>query len=340
MDGVQRLRDDASMELSPRHVAQAKAHSQIEKSGAQFRQRLSQIQDELQQPLIRLMGYLDRDEDNMTRSDRIAVLRWLSRVPHRKIHDNIASDLLPLSGRWLERNSLYQEWRKSSVSSTLWLHGIPGSGKSKLVAHVVRQLHHEAGKHQFAAPIAYFYCARDTAEPERADPSEIMRSLLKQISNCKPDEPVRKNILAEYDRRKKEADDDATEINQLNIGECVAHILEVTNETSATIVVDALDECDPATRHELLRALKEVVTRSASLVKLFISSRDNADITLRLADVPNIYIKASDNGEDIERFTHQEVDKAIQEQRLLGGNVSDDLREQIKLKLIQDSQGM
>jgi hypothetical protein len=43
------------------------------------------------------------------------------------------------------------------------------------------------------------------------------------------------------------------------------------------IVVDALDECDSDTRWELVEAL-ESITESASLVKVFVSSREEGDL--------------------------------------------------------------
>ena len=45
-----------------------------------------------------------------------------------------------------------------------------------------------------SAPIAYFYCVRNAAEPERADPDEIMRSILKQLSCSNSGLPVREPV--------------------------------------------------------------------------------------------------------------------------------------------------
>jgi adenylylsulfate kinase-like enzyme len=41
-------------------------------------------------------------------------------------------DVLPGTGQWLLSDPVFDKWKKESVSSILWLHGIPGSGKSKL----------------------------------------------------------------------------------------------------------------------------------------------------------------------------------------------------------------
>ena len=65
----------------------------------------------------------------------------------------------------------------------------------------------------------------------------------------------------------------------------------------------------PKRRFELFGTLDSVIQKSASLVKVFVSSRDDSDIVCRLEKSPNILIDAMDNGQDIDRFVHTEVDK-------------------------------
>jgi hypothetical protein len=108
----------------------------------------------------------------------------------------------------------------------------------------------------------------------------------------------------------------------------------------ATIIIDALDECDPARRHELLTGLDNIIQQSASLVKVFVSSRDDNDIVCQLNHSPNLFIRASDNSEDIERFVHSEVAQCIKDKRLLSGRVSEGLKSRIIATLSDGAQGM
>ncbi|KAF8846948.1 hypothetical protein BDZ45DRAFT_565841, partial [Acephala macrosclerotiorum] len=169
----------------------------------------------------------------------------------------------------------------------------------------------ESGNSKSPAPLALFYCLRAVGEPERADPDEILRCILKQLSCSTANLPIREPL-----------------------------IVALLNENPATIVIDALDECNPKRRHELLRALDNIIQKSASLVKVFVSSRDDNDIVCRLEQSQNIFIKASDNGEDIERYVSVEVQKAVNEKRLLYGEVSETLQEKIRKTLISGAQGM
>ena len=66
-------------------------------------------------------------------SKRTEVLRWISPEPYIKHHEETKKDVLSGTGKWLLLDPIFDVWKKESVSSILWLHGIPGSGKSKLV---------------------------------------------------------------------------------------------------------------------------------------------------------------------------------------------------------------
>ena len=138
---------------------------------------------------------------------------------------------------------------------------------------------------------AFFYCARSTAEPARAKPVEILCALLRQLCTSNVDEPVKNPVAKEYEARRKKAEEDCSTIKRLTIEECTRLIIELTKDHPAIIILDALDECEGITRHELLEALDSIVSNSANVVKVFISSRDDIDIvsTFYLVSTWNFY---------------------------------------------------
>src|SRR5436190_8121001 len=117
-----------------------------------------------------------------------------------------------------------------------------------------------------AAPLAYFYCIRNAAEPQRAEPEEILRSILKQLSCSELELPVREPVVQEYLKRTREADRDGSGIKKLNVEETTKLIISILGDTPATIIIDALDECQRERRHELLAALNDIVENAASPV--------------------------------------------------------------------------
>jgi hypothetical protein len=88
----------------------------------------------------------------------------------------MCEDIQPRSGEWLLGKAEFEEWKASHESSVLWLHGIPGSGKSELVAKVIQYL--KDGVDVSANQMAYFYCLRDAAQDERSRPREAIYLLV------------------------------------------------------------------------------------------------------------------------------------------------------------------
>lgn len=183
----------------------------------------------------------------------------------------------------------------------------------------------------------FFYCARNPAERERANPEAILRSLVRQLSCSKPGNNIEDMTRDLYKQRSK----DGFAAGPLSIEESVSTLISLTaRRRYSYIIIDALDECDRREREHLLDALSQIVKESAGMVKIFISSRDDMDIVRHLAGCPNLLISAESNQEDIAAFVHSEVDKQIEKRRLLSGQVSERLRHKIKQVLCDQAQGM
>jgi nucleoside-triphosphatase THEP1 len=300
--------------------------------------RLEQILGDLDAPINRVATQLSAIGDNLRTDERLRIFDWLSSIPYMSHHRSKVKVLLPGSGRWLLRKPQFLEWMNSSTSSILWLHGIPGSGKSMLVAHVVEYIQSRFSSETDPASLAYFYCSRNSNEPERSDPSELMRSILEQLSCSGEDLPIREPVVEAYKAKKKEARGRKPE--KLELEEAVATFLKLLESNPATIVIDGLDECDPAKRQELLDSLEAIIANSDNIVKVFLSSRDDHDLVHRLSKTPNLYIRASDNREDIESFVKTQVDEAVAKDRIICGSVSQSLKRAILESLIQKASGM
>lgn len=173
-------------------------------------------------------------------------------------------------------------------------------------------------------------------EPERADPEHILCSIARQLVCKSVDKPIHRFALEKHSSFVK----DSPQPLKLSIDDAIELILAVLDESPATIVIDAMDEADASRRHELLDALERIIQQSSNVVKIFVSSRDEVDIVWRLENSPNLYVHAADNSDDIERFVRTELDVAIRSRRLLGGEVSDRLRELIVTRLVDEAHGM
>jgi hypothetical protein len=117
---------------------------------------------------------------------------------------------------------------------------------------------------------------------------------------------------------------------------CREQLLESVNlYPRTTLVLDALDECDPGSRNRLVEMIKLLLSSSKSLLRVFISSRPNADIRDRFISRPNIEIQATNNQEDIKKFVNEEI---IKHRRW--NKISAQLREDVVETLLAQSEGM
>ncbi|KAH8664515.1 hypothetical protein BX600DRAFT_464581 [Xylariales sp. PMI_506] len=285
------------------------------------------ILGDLEEPISRILTQVQDLHDGLERETRAKILRSISTIPYSTHHKTARSGRLEGSGQWLLTKPAYQSWRKDSSSSVLWLHGIPGSGKTKLASLVVDQLSKTDN-------LAYFYCMRNPAQPERAQCSKILASLVRQLTMPSPDSPVLPAVVDRYEEAIAEFvnfDDLAATIENSEV------LLELLAEyPSVTIVIDALDEVDPDDRQELMDVLSFLMQNAPNLVKIMISSRDNYDIALHLHGSPNVYIDADDNAADIEKFINAQLTSA----RLLRGKLPDDLKQEITNTLLTKARGM
>ena len=183
----------------------------------------------------------------------------------------------------------------------------------------------------------YFYCTRNPAEPERASPDTILRSLVRQLACSTSDGPILEPVREIY--KSREANGFAA--GPLTLEESSALIIQLSQDRPlTTIVIDALDECDLSSRGDLLDALSMILQDSRGLVKILVSSRADVDIACHLSDCLNLNIEASKNQKDIDYYINSEVDNLINRKKLLYGKISEELKEIIKRVLREQAQGM
>jgi hypothetical protein len=187
-------------------------------------------------------------------------------------------------------------------------------------------------------PPAFFYCSRNSAEPARSNPDAIVACIARQLSSLQPGLPLLPPMVEAY--RKREAEGYAS--GSLRIDESRALIMQlVEHYPLTTIVIDALDECDPENRADLLETLEAVLRESASLVKIFVSSRDDQDIVLHLRDYPNLELSSDRNNDDIVSFVRAETQRLIRTRKLLRLSMNKgELQEAIVEQVTKGANGM
>ena len=131
-------------------------------------------------PIKRVSIMADAMLKTAEETDYLECLRWLSPAPVFQHHEIYSSNRVQGTGKRLFDHPQHRDWKYSSSSSMLTLHGIPGCGKSTIASAVIDSLM-STGDTTFT-PLAYFYCARNTFEVERSIQDEIMKSIVRQLA--------------------------------------------------------------------------------------------------------------------------------------------------------------
>lgn len=187
-------------------------------------------------------------------------------------------------------------------------------------------------------PPVFFYCSRNPQEPTRSDPQAVLASLARQLSCLQPGKPLMKPIVDLY----KEKEEEGFASGSLEMDECLDLVLQLTAQYPlTTIVIDAMDECNPQKRHKLLEALEKILRGSSSLVKIFVSSRNDQDIVIRLRHYPNLEIDSRRNSDDIARFVHDETERLVKDGKLLRYSTCQaDMKVLIVERVVEGATGM
>ncbi|WYZ34724.1 hypothetical protein EsH8_I_001000 [Colletotrichum jinshuiense] len=277
--------------------------------------------------------------DQLDVKRRGKILRWLSNEPYQQHHQQTHGEVMEGTGMWLLQDPTFLQWKKESASSILWLHGIPGSGKSKLTSIVVEDAQEAFRNSQSPAPV-YFYCSRNPAEPGRSDPSTIMASIARQLSTPVALGPLLEDTVKVYQQREQ----DAFAAGPLRFEETKDLILKLLaryKDSTTTIVIDALDECVGEGRGRLLELLEDLLKASPCLLKIFISSRDDQDIVYKLDEYPNLLLSSDRNSADIHLFVQKETEHLVRRGELLRSSMRKaELHSTIVDKLTRNARGM
>ncbi|KAH8901279.1 hypothetical protein GQ53DRAFT_850827 [Thozetella sp. PMI_491] len=282
----------------------------------------------LEAPMSRVDSNVASLLQKMGDAEQQETLSWISPVKYGAHHDTVREARIPDTCQWLLRHTRFQEWEDFGSSAIVWLQGSPGAGKTFLTSRVIDHIRARLKSSPNDEGFAFFYCNRN--EEERRKPLNVLRSFVRQLSS-----PVAKSrkIRTSLCNLVREAQRSGSE---LSMEVCKAQLLESINlYPKTTLVLDALDECDPVLRSQLFKTIDFLIFNAERPLKVFISSRPDFDIWSRFVSRPNIEIRATDNGEDITRFVNEQITEHQHWNRM-----SPELRETIITTLLERSNGM
>ncbi|KAH8983519.1 hypothetical protein EDB92DRAFT_1819449 [Lactarius akahatsu] len=196
------------------------------------------------------------NEINKMKRDRLQrdARKWISPPDPSKNHIIARRIHYGKSAVWCTRGPTFKNW--DLTGGLLWIHGIPGSGKSILCSSIIEEA--KALRKAGLGLVAYYYF--DFIDTAKQDVRGLLSSLIAQLS-AKSDlcYDILSDLYSEHDAGSQLPDDDA-------LTQCLKDMLELPDhwQPSIYIIVDALDECPnssgaPSPRELVLDLIEDLV---------------------------------------------------------------------------------
>ncbi|KAF8478788.1 hypothetical protein JB92DRAFT_2800863, partial [Gautieria morchelliformis] len=194
---------------------------------------------------------------------RQKIYDWLAAPDHQIKHRNARSVHQEATGSWFVEEERFQEWREAP-HSFLWLHGIPGAGKTILCSTIIEELLcYCSSDPSFAMAFFYFDFNNKATLPD-----VVFRSLIEQLAVQSTTIPHALETLFSKNAgaRRSVAQEELMSTLKSIIGSFKA----------VYIVFDALDECPKRSR--FLAAIKDMHDWKMDTLHLVATSRKERDI--------------------------------------------------------------
>ncbi|KAI4741500.1 Pfs, NACHT and ankyrin domain protein [Aureobasidium sp. EXF-12298] len=228
------------------------------------------------------------------------------------------------TGLWFIHGEAFERWKKQP-NSFLWLHGIPGCGKTVLSSTVIEHLKSNIEPDQ---PLLYFYF--DFSDTNKQTFENMLRSLVNQLYQ---EQPKTRHHLDQIWKSHKGSN------QQLSEPSLIAVLLAILSDVDkVSIVLDALDES--TARTDVTAWLKSTF-ELGPICRILVTARREEDIMTAFQSwtrpKDRISIQESDIDGDIRAYVRHRVRNSNE---LVRWRESPSVQDEIESKLVEKADGM
>lgn len=259
--------------------------------------------------------------------NRRKIHRWLSAPDPWLNYKKALKERQAGTGTWFTESKQYVHW-KTEPDSFLWLHGIPGCGKTILSSTIIEDVFYHC-HHDPTKAVVYFYF--DFNDDEKQQPEKMIRSLITQLSlRYKGTSRVLAALFSSHANGERQPTSDAL----------LTTLRQMTQEFDETFVIlDALDECKEI--QPLLEYIDEIVAWKIGKLHILATSRRENDIKESLEPLINdeniICIQSELVTNDIRTYIHERL---LTDRRLRRWQKKPEVQREIETTLMGKAAGM
>ncbi|KAF9878883.1 hypothetical protein CkaCkLH20_03783 [Colletotrichum karsti] len=293
--------------------------------------KITRVWENLEAPIVEIAQRDAAVQREAKENEWQDFLKWLSPLDFHDQHRQIRDRRLDESATWILDHEEVIEWKNSQKSSVLLIHGIPGSGKSMLASKLIDWLGDQSTL-PGNAKVAYFYCKRSAAEPERQCPGHILGSVLRQLvsGTSSAQSQFQESLLQEFKQRREKAAKDGFRLRSLQPKESIEIVQGATKTNAIFLIIDALDEVEESQRLELVECLVSLARNSQEAVKIIVTSRHDTQIINLLSEARKVSICPGDNEKDVSLFIRHSIEERKRlKMGVLGGNPSREFEDEL-----------
>ncbi|KAI9717311.1 MAG: hypothetical protein M1812_004838 [Candelaria pacifica] len=258
------------------------------------------------------------------RNEQREIYDWLAKTDPAS-NFNAARQLHEAStGNWFIKGKDYPAW-KATPNSFLWLHGIPGSGKTVLSATIVDDLL-SSTKEQSSKLVAYYYF--DFNDPRKQQARQLIGSIATQV--CAAFEDVPKCLKALF----LECRTGTQQPSKSGLLNALRQML--SDSAEAYLVFDALDECSE--RNELFSLIQTICNWKLPHLHVLATSRQERDIDEALKPFVLTEISIQNSLVDADILVH--IKSRMKGQKLKRWVKRQEVAEEIETRLVNGASGI
>jgi hypothetical protein len=266
-----------------------------------------------------------RVQEIQLKSHEVEIRDWLSAANPSINYINALEKRHQGTGAWFVDGQAFADWNERS-NSFLWLHGIPGCGKTILSSTIIEHLKSVTASDQV---LLYFYF--DFNDSNKQTLENMLRSLVDQLYKRHVDS---REPLDQLWYSHRESDH---LFSKKSLGDVLLAMLSKFNNVS--IVLDALDES--TTRSDLLAWMRDVTEDECFAGRILVTARREEDIesAIQRWTLPGerMSIQQDDVNDDITAYVTHTVRNS---KKLERWHRNSEVQYEIETELVKKADGM